>query len=62
MTVKELMETLSKQNPDSQVYILQLDIDRYGNIDGDDIITLDDVDIYTNKNGETVLDIREAQR
>lgn len=62
MTVKELMETLSKQNSDSQVYILQFDIDRYGNTVGDDIITLDDVDIYTNKKGETVLDIREAQR
>lgn len=61
MTTKELVEILSKQDPDSQVHVLQLHIDREGNVDGDDNITLDDVAIYTNKQNQVIFDIREAQ-
>ena len=62
MTVKELIEVLSKQNPASQVHIRYWDVNAYGTVDQDDYICFDDVDIYTNKQDNVIIDICVAQQ
>jgi hypothetical protein len=59
MTVKELIEILSKQDPDSKVYIRYWDVNAYGTVDKDEFICLDDADIYT-ANG-VIIDMRNPQ-
>lgn len=62
MTTKELIEILSKQDPDSQVHIRYCDVNAYGTVDGDDdYICFDDVDIYTDKQNDVIIDMRNPQ-
>lgn len=62
MTAKELIEILSKQDQDSQVHIRYCDVNAYGAVvDGDDYICLDDVDIYTDKQNDIIIDMRKPQ-
>ena len=62
MTTKELIEILSKQDPDSQVHICYYEVNSYGTIDGDgDYICFDDVDIYTDKQNDVIVDMRKPQ-
>jgi hypothetical protein len=60
MTARELIEILSKQDPDSYVHIRYCDV-KYGTVDGDeDYICFDDVDIYTDKQN-VIIDMRKPQ-
>lgn len=62
MTVKELIEKLASLDPDSQVHIRYCDINAYGTVDGDDdYICLDDVDFYTDKQNNVIIDMRNPQ-
>lgn len=61
MTTKELIEILSKQDPSSQVHIRYWDVNAYGTVDSDDYICFDDVDFYTNKQNNFIIDMRKPQ-
>lgn len=61
MTTKELIEILSNQDPNSQVRICYCDVNAYGTVDRDDYICFDDVDIYTDKQNDVIIDIRNQQ-
>lgn len=61
MIVNEFIKKLSSLDPDSQVYIRYCDINAYGTVDGDDYICLDDVDIYTDKQKDVIIDMRNPQ-
>lgn len=61
MTTKELIEMLSKQDPDSQVHIRYWDVNAYGTVDSDDYINSDDVKIYTDEQNDVIIDMRDAQ-
>ncbi len=61
MTTKELIEILSKQDPDSQVHIRYWDVNAYGTVDSDNYISSDDVKIYTDELNAIIIDMREAQ-
>lgn len=61
MTTKELIDILSKQDPNSQVHIRYYDVNAYGTVDGDDYICFDDVEIYTNKQNDVIIDMCDPQ-
>lgn len=61
MTTKELIEILSKQDPNSQVHIRYWDVNAYGTVDSDDYICFDDVDIYTDEQNDVIVDMRNPQ-
>lgn len=61
MTTKELIEILSKKDPNSQVHIRYWDVNAYGTVDSDDYICFDDVKIYTNEQNDVVIDMRDPQ-
>lgn len=62
MTTKELIEILSKQDPNSQVHIRYWDVNAYGTVDqDDDYICFDDVDIYTDNQNDVIIDMRDPQ-
>lgn len=63
MIVEELIEILSKQDPNSQAYIRYCDVNAYGTVDDgeNDYICFDDVDIYSDKHNDVIIDMRKPQ-
>lgn len=61
MTTKELIDILSKKDPNSQIHISFWDVNAYGTVDSDDYICFDDVDIYTDEQNDVIIDMRDPQ-